>query len=347
MFRRLLGLVPPEPAWFTHAPLPASSSPVTLSYLGTAGFVLSAPERTVVLDPFVSRHPLGHLLANKPLPSDPALVQRLYAPATTGASPRDNAPLPAWVQPLLALRVLPRDSIPIWGASHPRSVREGSVAFVELQLASDFCNGIPLSDGSGDAAVYGDPNTKAGYGESIADYMRDKTGGPVALTDLRDIYENNANHGARRLVVQLDDALVGHAGHELDGVPEPELLDRALGDGALLEPADQHELEVGILGPELGERLEQEPLSLHGDVGRRRRGWLRRGQCCAPGALEPRHLQRQRLARRRRDDLADHTPQLLVRGELRHDRASADVLPGRDAARGDQTTATAAMTAWF
>jgi hypothetical protein len=40
-------------------------------------------------------------------------------------------------------------------------------------------------------------------------------------------------------------------------------------------------------------------------------------------------------------------PQLLVRGELRHDRASAAVLPGRDAARDDQTTATVAMTAWF
>ena len=75
MFRRLLGLVPPQPAWFTHAPLPASSSP------GTAGFVLSAPERTVVLDPFVTRLPLGHLLANKPLPSDPALVQRLIPKA--------------------------------------------------------------------------------------------------------------------------------------------------------------------------------------------------------------------------------------------------------------------------
>ncbi|HNV75979.1 MAG: hypothetical protein IPF87_03815 [Gemmatimonadetes bacterium] len=31
--------------------------------------------------------------------------------------------------------------------------------FVELQLASDFCNGIPLSDGSGDKAVFGDPLT--------------------------------------------------------------------------------------------------------------------------------------------------------------------------------------------
>lgn len=37
----------------------------------------------------------------------------------------------------------------------------------------------------------------------IVPHMRDKTGGPVALTDLRDIYENNANHGARRLREQI------------------------------------------------------------------------------------------------------------------------------------------------
>ncbi len=77
MFRRLLGLKPPEPAWFQRPSLPSTPDALTLTYLGTAGFVLSAPERTVVLDPFVSRHPLGHLLANKPLPSDPALVRRL------------------------------------------------------------------------------------------------------------------------------------------------------------------------------------------------------------------------------------------------------------------------------
>ena len=29
--------------------------------------------------------------------------------------------------------------------------------FAELQLASDFCNGIPLSDGAGDAIVFGKP----------------------------------------------------------------------------------------------------------------------------------------------------------------------------------------------
>lgn len=33
----------------------------------------------------------------------------------------------------------------------------------------------------------------------IVPHMRDKTGGPVALTDMRDIYENNANNAARRL----------------------------------------------------------------------------------------------------------------------------------------------------
>lgn len=33
----------------------------------------------------------------------------------------------------------------------------------------------------------------------IVPHKRDKKGGPVALVDLRDIYENNANQGARRL----------------------------------------------------------------------------------------------------------------------------------------------------
>lgn len=33
----------------------------------------------------------------------------------------------------------------------------------------------------------------------IVPHMRDKTGGPVKLTDMRDIYENNANAGARRV----------------------------------------------------------------------------------------------------------------------------------------------------
>lgn len=48
-----------------------------------------------------------------------------------------------------------------WEPSATTSIGEMYFAkgFVELQLASDFCNGIPLSDGSGDKAVFGDPLT--------------------------------------------------------------------------------------------------------------------------------------------------------------------------------------------
>lgn len=48
-----------------------------------------------------------------------------------------------------------------WEPSATTSIGEMYFAkgFVELQLASDFCNGIPLSDGSGDKAVFGEPLT--------------------------------------------------------------------------------------------------------------------------------------------------------------------------------------------
>ena len=43
----------------------------------------------------------------------------------------------------------------------------------------------------------------------IVPHRRDKTGGAVALTDMRDIYENNANMGARRLREQIFAILPG------------------------------------------------------------------------------------------------------------------------------------------
>lgn len=48
-----------------------------------------------------------------------------------------------------------------WEPTATTSIGEQYFArgFVELQLASDFCNGIPLSDGAGEKAVYGDPLT--------------------------------------------------------------------------------------------------------------------------------------------------------------------------------------------
>ena len=43
--------------------------------------------------------------------------------------------------------------------------------FAELQLASDFCNGIPLSDGAGDAIVYGKPlPVKEVFGVAVASF---------------------------------------------------------------------------------------------------------------------------------------------------------------------------------
>jgi L-ascorbate metabolism protein UlaG (beta-lactamase superfamily) len=46
-----------------------------MKYLGTAGFVLSAQGHHVVLDPYLTRHPISRLLAG-PLASDSALVAR-------------------------------------------------------------------------------------------------------------------------------------------------------------------------------------------------------------------------------------------------------------------------------
>lgn len=69
----------------------------------------------------------------------PALVQRLYVANRPGDG--DARPLPAWVQEALALRTLPRDSMPAWGDAHPQSSRLGSLRFVGLQLAMK--RGIP------------------------------------------------------------------------------------------------------------------------------------------------------------------------------------------------------------
>lgn len=69
----------------------------------------------------------------------PALVQRLYVDDRRGGG--DVRPLPAWAQEALAMRALPRDSMPAWGDAHPQSLRLGSLRFVGLQLAMK--RGIP------------------------------------------------------------------------------------------------------------------------------------------------------------------------------------------------------------
>ena len=71
---RLPFLSRPDPSWYTGFSVPDPH--VTLTYLGTAGFVLANAERTVVLDPYVTRTDLAELAA-RPLESDEALVRAL------------------------------------------------------------------------------------------------------------------------------------------------------------------------------------------------------------------------------------------------------------------------------
>ena len=52
---------------------------LTLTWLGTSGFVLEYEAHTLLIDPYVSRASLRDVLFRKPLASDPALVER-YVP---------------------------------------------------------------------------------------------------------------------------------------------------------------------------------------------------------------------------------------------------------------------------
>jgi L-ascorbate metabolism protein UlaG (beta-lactamase superfamily) len=76
--KKALGMTAPPPHWYArqHQHGQATGERLALTYLGTAGFVLSGSGRTVVLDPYVSRPPLQDLLVRR-LTSDEALVRRL------------------------------------------------------------------------------------------------------------------------------------------------------------------------------------------------------------------------------------------------------------------------------
>ncbi|HEX4869387.1 MAG TPA: MBL fold metallo-hydrolase [Moraxellaceae bacterium] len=78
LWKRMLGLRQPNPEWFcTHEGcrhLPAEET-VSLTYLGTAGFVLKGAQRTVVLDPYLSRPGLVDTLS-RPLQPDTELIRR-------------------------------------------------------------------------------------------------------------------------------------------------------------------------------------------------------------------------------------------------------------------------------
>ncbi|WP_023271064.1 MBL fold metallo-hydrolase [Acinetobacter gyllenbergii] len=68
----------PEAAWAAVSPAPAKAENLKIKYLGTAGFILSDSNRSLVLDPFISRPNLWQTFT-QPLLSDPALVKH-YIP---------------------------------------------------------------------------------------------------------------------------------------------------------------------------------------------------------------------------------------------------------------------------
>lgn len=71
LFDRLLA---PDPAWFT-SPLSERAAGVSITYLGTAGFVVKAEGRTLVLDPYVSRPSLGRVLRGRLTPDEAAIAR--------------------------------------------------------------------------------------------------------------------------------------------------------------------------------------------------------------------------------------------------------------------------------
>lgn len=72
-------LLAPDPAWFARPPA-ANVAGVSITYLGTAGFVVRAHGRTIVLDPYVSRIPLPRALT-APLVPDEARIERFVPEA--------------------------------------------------------------------------------------------------------------------------------------------------------------------------------------------------------------------------------------------------------------------------
>ena len=82
----------------------------------------------------------------------------------------------------------------------------------------------------------------------------------------REALVQRRHDGDLGLGVQLDDALLGHAGDELDDVAQAELVEQAGRRAAFLLAADDDQRDLA-LGAQLGQGLEQVAQALHGDVG--------------------------------------------------------------------------------
>ncbi len=72
MLRQLLGLKPKSSIY--SAILPQQDGAIELTYLGTAGFVVKSPERTIVLDPYLTRIGISSIF--KPMVVNTALLKK-------------------------------------------------------------------------------------------------------------------------------------------------------------------------------------------------------------------------------------------------------------------------------
>jgi L-ascorbate metabolism protein UlaG (beta-lactamase superfamily) len=77
-WKRLLGVTSPKPEWFERDdPASGHEGPcLEMHYLGTSGFVIHDAQRTIVLDPYVSRTSVWQTLS-QPLVPDRALIRDL------------------------------------------------------------------------------------------------------------------------------------------------------------------------------------------------------------------------------------------------------------------------------
>ncbi len=87
LWKRLIGLKTPKSEWYAPSAHHSDTQHgdvqkerIEFTYLGTAGFVIKGRDRTLVLDPYVSRPLLPELLT-KPLVPDTKLIRRLLPEA--------------------------------------------------------------------------------------------------------------------------------------------------------------------------------------------------------------------------------------------------------------------------
>jgi hypothetical protein len=107
-------------------------------------------------------------------------------------------------------------------ASHPSSVAEMYFirGFAQLQLASDFCNGIPLSNGAGAVAVFGDPQpVSVVFQTAIASFDSAKTFSANAADPPSVAINNAARIGKARALVGLGKTNLPAAAAEVAAIP--------------------------------------------------------------------------------------------------------------------------------